>query len=858
MTERWTPSRNVDPFSGSIKISILLFSILSVAAQGGQTVTPHPRIWLTTQMIADMKAKIAASDPDWVAIKASADEILSLRIPKLTIVSATNANPVLFTTAEPLPWHGTATRVYLAGGTGAWLRVNNNPAINGWAATAEGANKFSIPIDSTSYGSFAGQTLTFFMAEGENNPGFLTYGQTGAGWYDALLQCGLVYKVKGDAKYATKALTLLDWINTLGAAGMISPVSQDSGRASMGATLGVAIAYDWFYDLLSPQQKGATAVTLNLWNAWTQAHAFSITDPRSNYWEAHVTASAASGYATYGDNPHAQALIDWATNNWNANFDPKLFNRPSVTAKAAEDASGYFYGGLALLGYNYGGNDISRHLKYMLLVKTATGNDMLASRDYGRRWSTNLIHSLKPDRWHVPPLGQWPGSWYGVMTLSEALLLSYSLEGTTEGGWAQWLYQHIGKYPPEAAVFVQPTIQDRFLFFKSTRAAVDYRATEAPFYFSDGGEAQLFWRSDWSDTADYAFVNTADAHYTGGTAKHAGHIDLTRGSDYLLVASGWWKGTGDGTTGTPENIAQNSAMQSTLYYWDGGSAAGGKCFDQHDSYDGCQLGFGIYRPPIQRITSKFAFSENEFATSYDYAQIPRDRTLQYFFRAFAALGNGTYVVWDRVQSTRASHIKQLRWQLSAASTPNLSGNTIESTVGSSKIFIKTLLPASPKIHLVRNLTTGGSQPINWRAEVMDSSPAANFNGLTVLFSAPNNGSLPATTTLTTDSNHVGVQIAGTAPKIAVFPLGATPLGDGTFQSATYSLVRFASTHSGTGQYLIAGLKPGKYAVNKDGTEVKGLEAVAVGKDGVLDFSSGAGAFSVSSAPQNGAKVAAGP
>ena len=481
---------------------------------------------------------------------------------------------------------------------------------------------------------------------------------------------------------------------------------------------------------------------------------------------------------------------------------------------------------------------------------------MLATRDYGRRWATNLIYSLKPDRWHVPPLGQWPGSWYGVMTLSEALLLSYSLEGTAEGGWAQWLYQHLGKYPPEAAYSVQPTIQDRFLFFNRKRSAIDYRATQPPFYFSDGGEAQMFWRSDWSDTADYAFVNAADAHYTAITAKHGGHIDLTRGSDYLLVAAGWWKGTGDGTAGTPENIAQNSAMQSTLYFWDGGSAAGGKCFDQNYNYDGCQLGFGIYRPPILRLTSRFAFTENEFATSYDYEQVPRKRTLQYFFRAFAALGDGVYVVWDRVQSTSDRHIKQLRWHLSAASTPEVSGSTIESTVGSSKIVIETLLPPSPVIRIVRNRTTDGSQPINWRAEITDPSPAARFNGLTVLFTAAKDGSLPAATLLATDSNHTGVQIAGTAPKVAIFPIGTIALGDETFNSETYSSVRFSSTHSGAGLYLIAGLKPGKYSVSKDGAAVSGLEAVAVGKDGVLDFASTGGAFSVSSdAPGDGAKIA---
>jgi hypothetical protein len=834
-------------FGLSMKIIILVFSLLSVVASEAQSITPHPRIWLTSQMISDMTAKKVASDPDWVAIKAAADTILTQTLPKLTIISATNANPVVFTTAEALPWNGAAPTVYLTGGAGAWAAVNNNPNTVAWTATATGSNTFTIPVDSTAFGSFAGQSLTFFMAGGENNSGFLSYGQTGSGFYDAFLQLGLVYRITGTTAYATKAITLLDWINTLGAAGLISPVSQDSGRASMGATLGVAIAYDWFYDLLSPAEKASTAVTLNLWNAWTQANAFSTTDPQSNYWEGHVTASAASGYATYGDNSNSQALINWATNNWSTNFDPKFFNPPSTTAKAVDDPSGYFYGGLAILGYNYGGNDISRHLKYMLLVKTATGTDMLATRDYGRRWARNLIYSMKPDRWHVPPLGQWPGSWYGVVTLTEAVLLSYTLEGTTEGGWAQWLYQNMGAYPADAATFVLPNVQDRFMFAKASRTAIDYRTTQPPYYFSDGGEAQVFLRSNWSDTADYAFVNVADSHYTGITPKHGGHVDLTRGSDYLLVASGHWKGsTGDGTVGSPENGAQSSAMQSTLYFWDGGTTNGGKCFNQDATYDGCQLGFGIYKSPIIKLTPDFAFMQNDFATSYDFTQVPAARTLQYFFRSFLSLGDGTYIVWDRAQSTSATHTKQLRWHLSAATIPNLNGDTIVSTVGNSKIFIKTLLPASPRISIVRNLTAVGAQPLNWRAEVTDSSPATILNGLTVLYTAPSSGSLPPTSTLTTDSGHVGVQIAGAAPKVAVIPLGALAVGDGTFNPATYVSVTFTSTHAGTAKYLVAGLAAGTYAVVKDGVPLSGLTAAIVDSAGVLYFVSNAGSFSITS------------
>src|SRR2546430_7918088 len=69
-------------------------------------INPHPRIWLTSQMLSDLSSKKANSDPDWIAIKSAADDMVSRKLPKLTIVNATNGNPVQFTTAEPLPWNG--------------------------------------------------------------------------------------------------------------------------------------------------------------------------------------------------------------------------------------------------------------------------------------------------------------------------------------------------------------------------------------------------------------------------------------------------------------------------------------------------------------------------------------------------------------------------------------------------------------------------------------------------------------------------------------------------------------------------------------------------------------------------------
>ncbi len=823
--------------------ALTLTSQRPTRAAATTVIASHPRLWLGSQMVADIAAKRAASDPDWVAVKASADAIVQQAVPKVTIIAASNTNPVQFTSAENLPWTGTARTVYLAGASGAWTAVNNQPPAGAWAATKTGSRTFTIPVNASSFGTFTGP-ITFFMAGGEDG-GYITYGASGSGWKDAFTQLGIVYRVAGGSAYSAKALELLNWIGMLGAAGMTSPVSQDSGRGSLGATLGVALGYDWFYELLTPSQKTAVYTTLNVWNTWTAANAYAINDPSSNYWANHITGAAATGYATFDENPQAQSWLDWTANNWYTNFDPKFFNPPSTTAKAADDRTGFYYSGLAVTGFNYGGNDISRLAKYYDLVKTATGVDLPQSQDYQKRWARNLIYNLKPDRFKSPTFGQWTGAWTGIMTLSEALLLSHTLAGTTEGAWMQWFYDHIAPPPQGAEIMQRAEIYDRLMFYKSTRASSDYRTSQPPYFFSDGGEANVYWRSDWSDRADYALFNASGAHYSASTPKYSGHVDLTRGTDYLLVQSNYWKGTGDGTSGSPELALMGNAYANTLYFWDGGDTAGGRCFTG-PAYEGCQTGFGIYKAPIQKLTNDYAFAQNEFATAYDYYQLPDKRTLQYFFRSFVALGDGVYVISDRIRSTSGSHTKQIRWQLSSASTPAVSGSVITSTAGSSKLFVNTVLPASARVALVRNVDGGGA-PANWRAEVTDPAPSNVYTGLTVLYATSTTGTLPGITRLTSvDTGFEALQIGGDAPKVVVLPKGVTDAGNGTFASATSTTARFTTDHSGTGTYVVAGLAPGTYSVTRNGVLLAEQNSVIVDNSGTVGFKSQSGAFVVAS------------
>ena len=74
------------------------------------------------------------------------------------ITAATNADPVVCTSTA----HGLSTggKITVVGGTGAWAALNG-----GWIVTRLGADTFSLPINSTAFGTLAG-TVTFTGSSG--------------------------------------------------------------------------------------------------------------------------------------------------------------------------------------------------------------------------------------------------------------------------------------------------------------------------------------------------------------------------------------------------------------------------------------------------------------------------------------------------------------------------------------------------------------------------------------------------------------------------------------------------------------------------------------------------------------------
>src|SRR5437764_10503812 len=142
-------------------------TLLLLVVQPAFALNNHPRIWLDTATSARLASKVTANDPNWTRVLSYANAALNYKTPLLTIIGATNSNPVQFTTSGTMPLKN-GQSIYFGGGTGAvcsglnsWTCLNTPTAWSGHApfawsgvATITGAQTFTVPLDSTNFGSF--------------------------------------------------------------------------------------------------------------------------------------------------------------------------------------------------------------------------------------------------------------------------------------------------------------------------------------------------------------------------------------------------------------------------------------------------------------------------------------------------------------------------------------------------------------------------------------------------------------------------------------------------------------------------------------------------------------------------------
>ena len=794
---------------------VVLTGLVSASgpAPGGRA---RPRIWLTADLRSALSAKVASNDADWRRLKASADRLLEEPTPHFTVTAATNANPVQFTMAEPISWPST-TSVFIAGATGPWAAVNTSgDRPRPIAATRVSDHRFSVPIDATTFGPFAGQRLVLFFSNG----GYSAYGYEGEGWQSALESLGLAYQITGRPAYASKGIALLSYIASLGDAGMIAPEAIDAGFPSRTAVYGLAIGYDWFHDRLTADQKASVGRTINLWFDWYQRAAFERGGPAyGNYFGGHVLGFGLAGLATDGENPRGREI---------ARKMRDLFQ----TRVEAAFRWGAFEGGYPVESYAYGANHFQRLLAYMLAVCTATGENLFAQTDYAQSIARALIYNVKPNGWQVSDEGDFPGDETGVLQPSLPILLSHVLVGRREGEWMQHLVQHLlvaphGGQSDDAVV--------RFLWFDRARPSADYGATE-PTWFYSPGDVHLFRRSSWQPDAVWISFAGGAANWASHQMRAAGHVAIQRGGDALLVNAGQWKGT-SGSSGMPQVFDLRSWRANTLFADDVGDY-----LFKGVEYVGGQGYWGVNRVLAHDGGPEFGYLKADLTTAYSVGdRKPAEaRSVQLFHRSALAIGNGVVVLFDRMRFRKAHYIKKLYFHLNpAGGPPVVVGNTASIRAGGSALFLRTLLPDVPLLVAAGDPVSATDQrPATYRLEVSDSVASATFDALHVLIATPSSAiEMPATLRLcSTDRAMVGAIVAdGNSQRIVLFASNGTP------QAGVTYAVHYRSPQIGT-HVIVDLLANTRYRIARDGMD---LGVTLASDQGVIAFtSSGGGTFAV--------------
>jgi len=583
----------------------------------------------------------------------------------------------------------------------------------------------------------------------------ISYAYQGLPWLDAAQTLGLAYKLTGNTSYAAKLKILIDVINAAG----VPPIIKDSGYPSRSVAVAAALIYDWLYDYLDGPTKAATVATINSYYAsfTTDPVWYSVSGPAvSNYFGGHLLGFGLCAIATYGDNATAPAMMNDIRTRWNNVVTPAF-------------TSGAYAGGGIAESYNYGPTHAVRLFQYGNAVLTATGEDIYTS--YGAKIAENLLYNLKPDRWKSTDTGDMAGDYTGIMKANLPTVLASFLPGTA-GDEMAYYYSHLAPTPYTTATneVQKADVFTRFMN-KNPRTQTDYRNNH-PLVFRSIGDEAIFIRSDWTDNAIWSSYAAGNIRYADHENNHAGHIAIQRGSDYLLVNAAQWKGA-DGIIGNPSVTASSSNWTNTLFFYDNG-----EYIYPGVGYAGGQVAMF---PDINAVlkyetTSGYTYAKADHSNAYDiasYSRNPTTRSLRYFYRNFVKVGDKTFVVYDRIKALKDTYTKKLYWHLNKQGQPiSIDSKTTSSTVGSSKLFIKSVYPSTSTVTFAQDTNANG-ETITPRVEIADSVTSTDFNPLTVLIADSKSATIPAITqVLSLEGKMVGTYINQLVnPTVVMFSAG---------------------------------------------------------------------------------------
>jgi len=779
-------------------LALVALSFLSVPlfATGLPVVSTHPRVLLTPTLKAQLLALKGAGDPRWLSLKSRADLLKTYSI-----------HPFTFATRTDAP-----------------------------------------------------ENAIFYDYQGE-------------GWHGATMPLALAYQMTGDTSYSDKLMQLVDEMlrAETDPANMPpigrGPLVPDNYYATRHLCPVLAIIYDWCYDRLGATRKAAILSLMNAYYNELRDSAYQRNDRADgNYFVGHLFGTAMMGYASHGDNPKAQEMIDWARIRFDGTSSPlidaehspedffaQLFEggtRPQFAREynGRNITAAPFKGGFDFQGWAYGTASYTMIIDYMLTVRSATGEDLIATRT---SWFSQIFralkHGLMPNRFEMDPTGDYGGNYGAVMFHSLPMRIAHTLAGTPDGpGAHNFAYNEIARssplpdFPDDIYRLVyHPTAWEDFYFTDTTRPSIEralppYYSGFAPVYpqggATNGALPYFIMRSDWGANATWASIHQGAAWYDDHQHFDAGTILIRHADDYLLVDASNWKGDAGsiGIIGSSQNSQYNAAAAAnTLYFDDYGDY-------QYSNADplfcGGQGGWGRDEVIAAEQNEDYTYIRADLSSAYDHGADTTDttpRSLEYFYRAFAYIRPANvFVVFDQTKARpsvnpRGSYRKHMRWHF--PNQPTISGATLTMEQRASRLNMAFLLPDPASITRVDErenpdpcgVIDPGCLPYGfnsgtWRVEVGDATSALATPFLTVLQPADRaDPAMTATNVSSTGGAMIGAKIAmqGKGTYVVMFNNGS---GGAQTPIAT---TQYTTTDAARALHTLGGMKPmTRYAV----------------------------------------------
>jgi len=209
-------------------------------------------------------------------------------------------------------------------------------------------------------------------------------------------------------------------------------------------------------------------------------------------------------------------------------------------------------------------------------------------------------------------------------------------------------------------------------------------------------------RSDWTPDATFAMFICSPL-WLGGHQHADNNSFIIHKNGLLAVDSGVYEGSGHRANYYARTIAHN-----TIVCFDPNEEFGGGTWGSGKPGEGSNDGGQLYTSGPERITDikpKDEYHRGEIL-DYDandsYTYIVGDATKSYspnklneFKRAFLYIRPNIFVIFDRVESTKAEFVKT--WLLHSADEPHLKDTTAEISNDESNLRIWTVYPVDPDI-----------------------------------------------------------------------------------------------------------------------------------------------------------------